>query len=100
MATCPYCDIEYEDYEIVGVLPASEHLTHWLDPLPVAQLLCQSCGRYTFMHPDHPDIQRMHKGRPFEQMQEGIRTLNVSLAEVGDQELREQFEHGRDGGAQ
>jgi hypothetical protein len=98
MATCPFCETEYEDYEIVGVLPASEHLTYWLDPVPMAQLFCHKCGRYTFMHPDHPDVQRMHKGRPFEEVRESIRTLNVAVTEVGDPELREQFQHGREEG--
>lgn len=95
MAACPYCDTEYQEYEIVGVLPASEHLTEWLEPVPLAQLLCASCGRYTFMHPDHPDVQRLHKGRPYEQTSENIRTLNVAVTEVGDPELREQFAHGK-----
>ena len=99
MATCPYCDVEYTDYEIVGVMAASEHLTDWLDPVPVAQLLCQSCGRYTFMHPDHPDVQRLPKGKPFEAMREGVRTLNVPVDEVGDPELREQFRRGHENGS-
>ncbi len=96
MSVCPYCNAEYTEYTVVGVLPASEHLTYWLDPVPLAQLCCQSCGRYTFMHPDHPDVQRLHKGRPYEQLAENVRTLNVPLQEVGDPELREQFEHGED----
>ena len=96
MATCPYCDAAYESYTIIGVLPASEHLTHWLDPIPLAQLCCSACGRYTFMHPDHPDVQRLPKGTPFEIVAENVRTLNVPLAEVGDEELREQFQHGQE----
>jgi hypothetical protein len=96
MANCPYCQTEYQAYTIVGVLPASEHLTHWLDPVPVAQLCCERCGRYTFMHPDHPDVQRLQKGRPFEEVAENVRTLNVPVDEVGDPELREQFKHGID----
>jgi hypothetical protein len=98
MACCPYCDAEYRQYTIVGVLPASEHLTYWLDPVPIAQLCCENCGRYTFMHPDHPDVQRLPKGQHYEQSAENVRTLNVDLAEVGDPELREQFESGRKGG--
>jgi hypothetical protein len=94
VAACPYCDTEFDCYEIVGVLAASEHLTQWLDPVPVAQLVCSGCGRFTFMHPDHPDVQRLHKGEPFESQADNIRTLNVPLAEVGDPELREQFERG------
>ena len=94
MAICPYCSTEYTEFTIVGILPANEHLTDWLDPVPVAQLVCSSCGRYTFMHPDHPDVQRLHKGRPYEEMAENVRTLNVPLQEVGDPELREQFVHG------
>lgn len=94
MADCPYCGTQYAGYSIVGIFPANEHLTDWLEPVPVAQLFCQSCGRYTFMHPDHPDVQRMHKGQPIEQSASNVRTLNVSLADVGDQELREQFERG------
>lgn len=96
MATCPYCDAEYQSYTIVGVLPASEHLTYWLDPVPVAQLGCGSCGRYTFMHPDHPDVQRMPRGPATESRHDGVRTLNVPVREVGDPELREQFEHGEE----
>lgn len=94
MATCPYCDESYTEYSIVGVLPASEHLTNWLDPVPLAQLVCGGCGRYTFMHPDHPDVQLLPKRQHFE-TQENIRTLNVDLESLGDAELREQFEHGR-----
>jgi hypothetical protein len=96
MANCPYCQAEYQTYTIVGVLPASQHLTHWLDPVPIAQLCCDGCGRYTFMHPDHPDVQRLQKGRPYEETAENVRTLNVPVTEVGDPELREQFEHGVD----
>lgn len=98
MAECPFCNTSYEEYTIVGVLPASDHLTHWLDPVPVAQLVCGSCGRYTFMHPDHPLVQRLPKGQHYEATQDNIRTLNIDVAEVGDPELREQFEHGRDTG--
>jgi hypothetical protein len=94
MATCPYCDDTYAAYSIVGVLPANEHLTDWLDPVPVAQLVCRSCGRYTFMHPDHPDVQRLPKQQHYE-LQENVRTLNVEVGALGDPELREQFEHGR-----
>lgn len=97
MATCPHCSTDFESYSIVGVLPASEHLTHWLDPVPVAQLVCTSCGRYTFMHPDHPDVQRLHMGTPYEAQADNLRTLNVPLEEVGDPELKEQFEHGEPG---
>src|ERR1700730_1035085 len=96
MAGCPYCGAHYRVFTIVGVLPASEHLTYWLDPIPVAQLCCDSCGRYTFMHPDHPDVQRLPKGQHFESVKANVRTLNVPLDEVADPELREQFEHGRD----
>lgn len=96
MTACPYCQAEIQSYSIVGVLPASEHLTHWLDPVPVAQFVCPGCGRYTFMHPDHPDVQRLHKGPAFEAEAENLRTLNVPLSEVGDPELREQFERGED----
>ncbi|MBV9279305.1 MAG: hypothetical protein JOZ41_04420 [Chloroflexi bacterium] len=97
MATCPFCNTPYKVYTIVGVLPASEHLTYWLDPVPLAQLCCESCGRYTFMHPDHPEVQRLHKAQHFEDQKEPVRTLNIPLSEVGDPELREQFEHGCDG---
>ena|SRR5579872_1895881 len=95
MSSCPYCNVAFECYTVVGVMPANEHLTDWLDPVPVAQLVCQSCGRYTFMHPDHPDVQRLHKGPCYERA-ENVRTLNVPLEEVGDEELREQFAHGED----
>lgn len=95
MAECPYCETSYASYTIVGVLPANEHLTDWLDPVPVAQLCCDSCGRYTFMHPDHPDVQRLRKGEAYEH-KENTRVLNVSLVEIGDDELREQFAHGRE----
>jgi len=94
VADCPYCGTEYTGYCIVGVLPANEHLTDWLEPVPVAQLFCDSCGRYTFMHPDHPDIQRMRKGRPIEEVSANVRTLNIAIADVGDEELRHQFEQG------
>lgn len=94
MASCPFCNAVYEGYAIVGVYPASEHLTDWLDPIPVAQLFCRDCGRYTFMHPDHPDVQRMPKARAFEEVGENVRTLNVPLEDVGDEELRVQFERG------
>lgn len=94
MATCPYCTTEYEEYTIVGVLPANEHLTNWLDPVPVAQLCCEDCGRYTFMHPDHPDIQRLHKGRPYEQVATNVRTLNIAVEEIGDPDLQDQFRRG------
>lgn len=97
MAACPYCESQYESYTVIGVLPASEHLTYWLDPVPLAQLCCQSCGRYTFMHPDHPDVQRLPKAQHFELQKEAVRTLNVPVEEVGDPELREQFERGQDG---
>lgn len=93
MATCPYCSVPYRSYTIVGVLPANEHLTYWLDPIPVAQLHCSSCGRITFMHPDHHEVQRLPKEQP--SGHESIRTLNVPVAEVGDHELQEQFSHGR-----
>jgi hypothetical protein len=97
MASCPFCGERYEDYQVVGVLPASEHLTHWLeDPIPVAQLFCRSCGRYTYMHPDHPDVLRLRKGEPYEQTEENLRTLNVAVEEIGDPELREQFARGRE----
>jgi hypothetical protein len=96
MANCPYCQSRYRDYSIVGVLPASQHLTHWLDPIPLALLGCSDCGRYTLMHPDHPEVQRLSKAVPFETIAENVRTLNVGLEEVGDPELREQFIHGRD----
>lgn len=96
MANCPYCETEYESYTVVGVLPASEHLTYWLDPLPVAQLCCVSCGRYTFMHPDHPDVQRLSRAHTHEGHRESVRTLNVPVGEIGDPELRDQFEYGRD----
>ena len=95
MAGCPFCGEDYAEYTIVGVLPASEHLTYWLDPVPVAQLFCRSCGRFTFMHPDHPDVQRLPKGQHFEQQKNSVRTLNVAVSEVGDPELREQFERGQ-----
>lgn len=98
MAQCPFCSTEYDSYTIVGVYPANEHLTYWLDPVPVAQLCCNSCGRYTFMHPDHPDVQRLHKSQHVEQEQSPIRTLNVPLEEVGDPELRDQFQHGTEEG--
>jgi hypothetical protein len=96
MATCPFCQEAYTEYEIVGVLASSEHLTEWLDPVPVAQLCCPGCGRYTFMHPDHPDVQRLRRGQPFETIAENVRTLNVPLEEIGDPELKEQFAHGAD----
>ena len=96
MATCPYCGTDYQAYTIVGVLPASEHLTYWLDPVAMAQLCCDSCGRYTFMHPDHPDVQRLPKAQHFEEQIESVRTLNVPVGEIGDTELREQFQHGED----
>jgi hypothetical protein len=46
------------------------------------------------MHPDHPDVERMCRGVPFEVVAENIRTLNVPLEEVGDEELKLQFQHG------
>src|SRR5947209_14741099 len=95
MAACPYCETDYAEYSIVGVLPASEHLTYWLDPVPIAQLCCHNCGRFTFMHPDHPDVQRLPKAQHFEQEHESVRTLNVAVEEVGDPELKHQFEAGR-----
>ncbi len=96
MAQCPFCNCDYTEYTVVGVLPANEHLTDWLEPVAVAQLLCGSCGRYTHMHPDHPDVQRLPKGAPYEG-KENTRTLNVPIMEVGDPELRDQFAHGREG---
>jgi hypothetical protein len=96
MAACPFCGKEYASYTVVGVMPASEHLTYWLDPVPLAQLCCEACGRYTFMHPDHPDVQRLPKEQHYEVQMESIRTLNVPLSEVGDPELREQFQHGKE----
>jgi hypothetical protein len=93
---CPYCGGTIASYTIVGVLPANAHLTEWLDPVPVAQLVCNGCGRYTFMHPDHPEVQRLRKGTPYEETAENVRTLNVPLTDVGDPELRDQFVHGRD----
>lgn len=96
MANCPYCDVAYVEYTIVGVLPADEHLTRWLDPAPVAQLFCRGCGRYTFMHPDHPDVQRLRKGQHEERQGESLRTLNVPLSEIGDGELQQQFSEGRE----
>ncbi|HZU12813.1 MAG TPA: hypothetical protein VFB58_08240 [Chloroflexota bacterium] len=96
MANCPYCGEEYWEYTIVGVRPADEHLNQWLDPMPLAQLFCESCGRYTFMHPDHPDVQRLRKGQHQERQTETVRTLNVPITEIGDDELREQFARGRD----
>lgn len=95
MAECPYCNTIYTAFTIVGVVPANEHLTDWLDPVPIAQLSCDSCGRYTFMHPDHPDVLRLRKGEPYEQ-KDNTRTMNVSLMEIGDEDLREQFSHGRE----
>ncbi|HLJ67143.1 MAG TPA: hypothetical protein VKX16_07260 [Chloroflexota bacterium] len=97
MASCPFCHTAYVEYAIVGVLPASEHLTHWLEPVPVAQLCCSECGRYTFMHPDHPDVQRLRKGQHYEEQADNVRTLNVGVSEIGDEELREQFVRGREG---
>jgi len=94
MCSCPFCGSGIDCYTVVGVLPASEHLTHWLDPVPVAQLVCESCGRCSFMHPDHPEVQRLRKDNAYEQKAENVRTLNVPLNEVGDEELREQFIHG------
>jgi hypothetical protein len=95
MTACPFCSTEYDGYSIVGVLPANAHLTHWLRPVPVAQLCCPACGRYTYMHPDHPDVQRMHKDPPFEVIAENVRTLNVDVTEIGDPDLRAQFLRGR-----
>lgn len=94
MAACPYCNSEVDCYTVVGVVPANEHLTHWLDPVPVAQLVCEKCGRYTYMHPDHPEVQKLRRGIPYEEQAENLRTLNVRLDEVGDPELREEFERG------
>jgi len=94
MASCPFCNETYEDYRIVGVLPANEHMTDWLDPVPVAELFCKACGRYTMMHPDHPDVLRMHRAPPIEKAAENIRTLNVQVEEIGDPEVRQQFVHG------
>jgi hypothetical protein len=48
------------------------------------------------MHPDHPDVQRLPKEQHYEVQMESIRTLNVPLSEVGDPELREQFQHGKE----
>jgi hypothetical protein len=96
VASCPYCSAAYLSYRIVGVLPASEHLTYWLDPVPVAQLLCDSCGRITFMHPDHPDVQRLPTSQHIDTHAGAIRTLNVPVSEIGDIQLREQFARGRD----
>jgi hypothetical protein len=95
MAVCPFCGTPYEEYTVVGLTPASERLTYWLDPVPVAQLICSSCGRYTFMHPDHADVQRLPRGLPYEE-REDVRTLNVPLEEVGDPELKDLFLHGHD----
>jgi hypothetical protein len=94
VTACPYCDVAYHEYTIVGVFPANEHLTYWLDPIPIAQLACHSCGRYTFMHPDHPDVQRLKKHNPNAPAKDAVRTLNVAIEEVGDPELREQFQRG------
>lgn len=95
MADCPFCNCEYTEYTIVGVIPANEHLTDWLEPVPIAQLLCASCGRYTYMHPDHPDVQRLGKGARYED-RDNTRTLNVPIMEIGDPELRDQFIRGRE----
>jgi hypothetical protein len=94
VTACPHCETAIATYTIVGVLPASEHLTSWLEPVPVAQLVCSSCGRYTFMHPDHPDVQRLTKGPAYEGQADNVRTLNIPVEEVGDPELRHQFETG------
>ena len=96
MAACPFCNAEFRGYSIVGVQVANQHLTHWQETVPVAQLCCDQCGRYTFMHPDHPDVQRMRKSPPVEETAENVRTLNVDLREVGDPDLREQFERGKE----
>ncbi|MGH2447118.1 MAG: hypothetical protein ACRDFS_00715 [Chloroflexota bacterium] len=77
------------------MLPGNDRLTEWLDPVPVAQLFCEGCGRYAFMHPGHPDVQRLRKGKPFEEIAANTRTLNVQVTEVGDHTLREQFEKGK-----
>jgi hypothetical protein len=45
------------------------------------------------MHPDHPDVQRLHKEQHYEEG-DNTRTLNVPLMEIGDEELREQFAKG------
>src|SRR5947209_2034466 len=95
MSACPYCNTAYDGYRIVGVRAADAHWIGWLDEhVPIALLLCGSCGRLTFMHPDHPDVQRLSPDPPLEEVAQNIRTLNVALEEVGDQELRQQFEEG------
>lgn len=96
MANCPYCETAYREFTIVGVLPANRDLTTWLDPIPLALLQCESCGRYTTMHPDHPDVQRLRRGPAYEDVGENTRTLNVAPTEVGDGELRHQFEAGKE----
>jgi hypothetical protein len=98
VTSCPFCSTQYTGYTIIGVLPASEHLTEWLEPVPMALLGCGECGKFTLMHPDHPDVQRLPKGRPYEDAEGSVRTLNVPVAEVGDPELRHQFEAGLDDG--
>ncbi|HZT97227.1 MAG TPA: hypothetical protein VFB34_10370 [Chloroflexota bacterium] len=96
MITCPFCSEPYRGYRIVGVAVADESITGWLDErLPLAMLFCYDCGRGTFMHPDHPEVQRLEPEPPLEKVETGVRTLNVDLDDVGDSRLKRQFIEGR-----
>lgn len=93
--SCPYCSEAYEGYRIVGLQVANADEVNWLEErVPMALLFCRECGRATFMHPDHPDVQRLRPEVPVEVLAENVRTLNVELQEVGDSKLRQQFEAG------
>lgn len=96
MALCPYCNTAYAEYTIVGIHPANRGLTAWLDPIPLALLACGSCGRFTIMHPDHPDVQRLQRGPAYEDIGTNTRTLNVPTGELGDETLRHDFESGQE----
>jgi hypothetical protein len=96
MCSCPYCSDEYSSYRIIGLETVDASGIEWSDEkVPLALLFCRTCGRATLMHPDHPEVQRMHAEAPIEQSGQNIRTLNVSLADVGDETLRHSFEKGR-----
>jgi hypothetical protein len=97
VTACPFCHSQYDGYRIVGLYAADAHNISWLDVLvPMAMLFCKACGRATLMHPDHPDVQSLPREPVLEEVAQNVRTLNVRLAEVGDEELRHQFEAGVD----
>ncbi len=96
MSSCPYCSEEYSVYRIVGLDTADASGIEWSDErVPMALLFCRSCGRATLMHPDHPAVQCLRRDAPIEETGQNIRTLNVSIADIGDESLRRTFEEGR-----